>query len=327
MLRVIPFIHSARRGATPGDAATRAAAPRGRRGLVTAPMRSTFHAGLAYWDQRNTVAAASAQLRRLAAAVHGASDPALFQWGQLFAATLDFAPTLIVELGRHRGNSTCVFTTAAQALDARVVSLCLSPCWRTETRPRLAGLVPPSWLSYLEAHQADIAAGDFDAIVGTRRGCGSSGTRTATTSPSMSSAGCCRPSPIARISSSRTASATRATSCRPRGRRASATRCGAATTGRGRACGSGISTAASSRRSRWSIRSWNRVVLHTAAEDIHGAIGGHSFRVEAMERTLGDLWAAQAHWCHFSLNGRPGSYRFPAAARAQVPAPAGEGPA
>ena len=31
--------------------------------------------------------------------------------------------------------------------------------------------------------------------------------------------------------------------------------------------------------------------LHTAAEDIHAAIGAHRFRVEAMERTLGDLWA------------------------------------
>ena len=35
----------------------------------------------------------------------------------------------------------------------------------------------------------------------------------------------------------------------------------------------------------------NSVALHTAAEDIHGAIGAHPFRVEAMERTLGDLWA------------------------------------
>ena len=52
-----------------------------------------------------------------------------------------------------------------------------------------------------------------------------------------------------------------------------------------------------------------------------------AFRVEAMERTLDDLWAPQAHWCHFSLNGRRGPYRFPASARTQVPAPAGEGPA
>ena len=55
----------------------------------------------------------------------------------------------------------------------------------------------------------------------------------------------------------------------------------------------------------------NGVVLHTAAEDIHGAIGVHPFRVEAMERTLGDSWVVQAHWCHFSLNGRLGVVSLP----------------
>ena len=78
-------------------------------------MRGAFHAGLAYWEQRDSIAAASAQLRRLAAVVNRPGDLTLFQYGQLFAAALDFAPTLIVELGRGLGNSTCVFTTAAQA--------------------------------------------------------------------------------------------------------------------------------------------------------------------------------------------------------------------
>ncbi len=39
-----------------------------------------------------------------------------------------------------------------------------------------------------------------------------------------------------------------------------------------------------------------------------------------MERTLGDLWAPTAHWCHFSLNDGRGPYHFPAAARTHVPA-------
>ena len=39
-----------------------------------------------------------------------------------------------------------------------------------------------------------------------------------------------------------------------------------------------------------------------------------------MERTLDDLWAPVAHWCHFSLNDRPGPYHFPAVARTHVPA-------
>ena len=107
-------------------------------------MHSGFNAGLAYWERRDEVAAASTQLRRLAAAVDRPGDLSSFQYGQLFAAALDFAPTLIVELGRGLGNSTCVFTTAAQACDARVVSLCLSNAWRTGTLAAVAPLVPPT---------------------------------------------------------------------------------------------------------------------------------------------------------------------------------------
>ena len=70
----------------------------------------------------------------------------------------------------------------------------------------------------------------------------------------------------------------------------------------------------------------NNVPLHTAAEQIHAVIGAHRFRVETMERTLGDLWAPAAHWCHFSLNDRPGPYHFPAAARKRVPAPSTAAP-
>ncbi len=64
----------------------------------------------------------------------------------------------------------------------------------------------------------------------------------------------------------------------------------------------------------------NAVPFHTAAEQIHAVIGAHRFRVETMERALGDLWAPVAHWCHFSLNDGPGPYHFPAAARSRTPA-------
>ena len=67
---------------------------------------------------------------------------------------------------RHRGNSTCVFTTAAQAFDARVVSLCLSSAGGPRRGRASRHLVPPSWLSHLEAREEDIAAADFEAIVG-----------------------------------------------------------------------------------------------------------------------------------------------------------------
>ncbi len=286
-------------------------------------MGSAFHAGLAYWEQRDALAAASAQLRRLAAAVQGENDLALYQWGQLFAATLDFAPTLIVELGRHRGNSTCAFTTAAQALDARVVSLCLSPRWRTETRPRLAGLVPPSWLSHLEAREEDIAAADFDAIVGdaTRvlilwdaHGYHIAEHVLGRLLPAVAD----RPHLVLAhdISDVRY----EAPPPRPAGERYGLWR-GNDWSGPRVRLGH-LDSCVEQAVAMVDFTSRNAVPLHTAAEDIHAAIGAHAFRVEAMERTLDDLWSPQAHWCHFSLNERPGPYRFPAAARTDVPRPA-----
>ena len=284
-------------------------------------MRSAFHAGLAYWEQRDAIAAASAQLRRLAVAVNGPNDLALYQWGQLLAATLDFAPTLIVELGRHRGNSTCVFTTAAQALDARVVSLCLSERWRTETRPRLSGLVPPSWLSHLEAREEDIAAADFDAIIGEAgrvlilwdaHGYHIAEHVLGRLLPAVAD----RPHLVLAhdISDVRY----EAPAPRPVGERYGLWR-GNDWSGPRVRLGH-LDSCVEQAVAMVDFTSRNQVVLRTAAEDIHTAIGAHAFRVEQMERTLDDLWAPQAHWCHFSLNERPGPYRFPAAARTQVPA-------
>ena len=63
----------------------------------------------------------------------------------------------------------------------------------------------------------------------------------------------------------------------------------------------------------------NGIPVRTATEQIREAIGAHVFRAETMSRTLGELWAPHAHWCHFSLNERPGPYHFPAAERALDP--------
>jgi hypothetical protein len=285
-------------------------------------MGRAFHAGLAYWEQRDAIAAASTQLRRLAVAVDGGNDLALFQWGQLFAATVDFAPTLIVELGRHRGNSTCVFTTAAQALGARVVSLCLSPRWRTQTRSRLTGLVPPSWLSHLDAREEDIAAADFEAIVGDAarvlilwdaHGYHIAEHVLGRLLPAVAT----RPHVVLAHDVSDVRH--EAPPAPPAGERYRLWR-GNDWSGPRLRLGH-LDSCVEQAVSMVDFTSRNGLTLHTAAEDIQAAIGAHRFRAEAMERLLGDLWSPQAHWCHFSLNERPGPYRFPAAARTAVPAP------
>jgi len=285
-------------------------------------MGSAFNAGLAYWERREEVAAASTQLRRLAAAVDRSGDLSSFQYGQLFAAALDFAPTLIIELGRGLGNSTCVFTTAAQACDARVVSLCLSSDWRTGTLAAVAPLVPPSWLARLDAREQDIAAADFETMVdGAARvlvfwdahGYHIADHVLGRLLPCIAD----RPHLVLMHDMS---------DVRHEGGAADGSYGGH---GLWRGCDwSGprlrlghIDTAVEQGVAIVDFTSRNAVPFHTAAEQIHAVIGAHRFRVEAMERTLGELWSPSAHWCHFSLNERPGPYHFPVVARTHVPAP------
>ena len=284
-------------------------------------MRGAFHAGLAYWEQRDAVAAASAQLRRLAAAIGDAPNLSAHQWGQLFAATIDFAPTLIVELGRHRGNSTCVFTTAARAVGGRVVSLCLSPLWRTETVPAIDRLVPPSWLSHVDAREEDIAAADFAAIVGDAarvlvfwdaHGYHLADHVLGRLLPLVAD----RPHLVVMhdVSDARYDVPAAAAGYRGHGLWRGNDWSGPFV--RLGHLQSNVEQAVAA----VDFTSRNGIALRTAAEQIHEIIGAHAFRVETMERALGDLWAPQAHWCHFTLNERPGPYRFPTAARVAVPA-------
>jgi len=283
--------------------------------------RGAFHAGLAYWEQRDAVAAASAQLRRLAAAVNRSTDLSSFQYGQLFAAALDFAPTLTIELGRGLGNSTCVFTTAAQACDTRVVSLCLSTDWRTSTLPAIAPLVPPSWLARLDAREGDIATADFDAMVdGAARvlvfwdahGYHIADHVLGRLLPLIAD----RPHLVINhdMSDARYEGGPDGGSYGRHGLWR-----GSDWSGPRLRLGH-IDTAVEQGVSILDFTSRNGLQLHTAAEQIHAVIGAHRFRVEAMERTLGDLWSPAAHWCHFSLNDRPGPYHFPVVARTHVPA-------
>lgn len=91
-----------------------------------------------------------------------------FQWAQLAAMALEFKPDLIVELGRGKGNSTCVFTETANIIgDTKVVSLCLGTAFVEESLPRLfkRGLVANGWLKPLECWIADIVCFDYESLL------------------------------------------------------------------------------------------------------------------------------------------------------------------
>lgn len=127
----------------------------------------TVTPALAVWNNRETIAASRSRLQSLYEAVDWANDLDLYQWTQWFAIALEFQPDLIVELGRGMGNSTCVFTEAANQLgNCRVVSLCLSTEWDEVIKPRVAQVVPESWFEKLETRTEEILTTDVEALIG-----------------------------------------------------------------------------------------------------------------------------------------------------------------
>jgi len=124
----------------------------------------------ALWNQRHEIASVQDRLVKLREAVAWPRDLGLGQWVQLYAFCLEFAPDLIVELGRGYGNSTCVFTEAANRLGrARVVSVGYDSerGWATRTAPRVGAEVNPEWFKVLEILHQDILETDLGAIFAT----------------------------------------------------------------------------------------------------------------------------------------------------------------
>jgi hypothetical protein len=140
------------------------------------PWKDSF-LGEAMWRQRHTLARARTStralhdaLRRYMPAEHPGDLP-FHEWGQLMACALEFAPDLILEVGRGYGNSTLAFTQAANLLGAvrcRVVSVCLQP-WE-EIRTAIEPATTTDWFSPLTIHRGDVRQFDFeDALLGARR--------------------------------------------------------------------------------------------------------------------------------------------------------------
>lgn len=119
-----------------------------------------------YYDQREAIGRDVAILRQLAQAVDRQSDLEPPQWAQWYSVARGFAPDLILELGRDRGNSTAVFAQVLASLGGgRVVSLCQSNNWASVVAPRIARLVDHSWFERVDARLADIISADYEAIL------------------------------------------------------------------------------------------------------------------------------------------------------------------
>jgi hypothetical protein len=96
-----------------------------------------------------------------------AFDLPLDEWRELYDATLEFQPDLVLELGRGYGNSTAVFTEAAQSIPCRVTSIGFDAehAWETRTAPRLSTVVGAEWFAPLTVVQDDITTIDFEPLL------------------------------------------------------------------------------------------------------------------------------------------------------------------
>jgi len=129
-----------------------------------------FDIARCYYEQRFRIAEDAATLRQLMAAVDCANDLAPAQWAQWYGIALGFAPDLVLELGRGRGNSTALFGQAAWRLGhTKVISLCQSSDWMSAVAPRVAASVDPRWFANIDPRLTDILAAEYAPIIADHR--------------------------------------------------------------------------------------------------------------------------------------------------------------
>ena len=121
----------------------------------------------ALWNYRNIVGELKERIIKLYNIIDFKNDLFPYQWAQLISVVLEFQPDLIIELGRGGGNSTCAFILGANklAFPARVVSICLSTCWRQKTLPRIKDLISSEELELLNAYETNILIFNFLPIL------------------------------------------------------------------------------------------------------------------------------------------------------------------
>ena len=124
----------------------------------------------AIWHQRHELARVRPATRALHDALRAYMPPdhpgdlPFHEWGQLMAAALEFAPDLIVEVGRGFGNSTLTFTQAANLLKCDVVSICLHPFGES-----YAAVLPATtneWFAPLSVYEGDVREFNFEKALG-----------------------------------------------------------------------------------------------------------------------------------------------------------------
>ncbi|AZN38506.1 hypothetical protein [Paenibacillus albus] len=131
-------------------------------------MASLLMAAEALYKQMPALTSMKNRASELHSVVDYSGDLSLFQWIQMTAIALEFKPDLILELGRGKGNSTCMFTEVTHALDNEcdVVSICLSNAFEMETKKKLhdTGLANGEWFARMHTYQQDILTFPYEDL-------------------------------------------------------------------------------------------------------------------------------------------------------------------
>jgi hypothetical protein len=116
-----------------------------------------FNSGTALLKQFDNLESSWNRLLLIAQNIDYSNDLYLVEYAQLFTITLQYKPDLIIEVGRGYGNSTAVFTEAAnQISNTQVISICLTDDWQKEIVPKITGIVPKNWFHNLDILTANI---------------------------------------------------------------------------------------------------------------------------------------------------------------------------
>lgn len=281
----------------------------------------SYSPALAYWNQRSTLNQARNRIHSLIDAVNHRSDLLPHQWAQLIAVAVDYAPDLIIELGRGKGNSTCAFTEASHLNGGRtrVLSLCMSDSWEVETLPRLRPVVPEDWFKPLETLRTDILQFDYRSAIGSAKRVlvfwDAHGFDVAE----------CVLGEILPILAEREhlvvmhdLSDSRYSSDQQleyggyglwKGNNWSGPRLKLGI----------IDSAVEQSIAALDFTTRNHLTLDSADHSFHTALD--DAQQSEMSATLGDMFDTQAHWFYFSLNEKPGPYKFPKFTRPIPPPP------
>jgi hypothetical protein len=269
-----------------------------------------------YWNQRSFLHDRRERFHALQAAVNSPTDLSAYQWGQIAAFAREFAPDLVLELGRGYGNSTCVFLEVAQALPrpARVLSLCNTDFWARQVLPRVRQVVDREWLAPLQALETDILTFDYErAFSGFQRVLvfwDAHGFAVAE----------CMLGGILPLIADRAHLVLMHDLSDARYAAPSSAEYGEKGLWKGGGLGrrlriGDIDSAEEQAVAITDFASRNRLPLHSTDHSLHTELEADPARITELRERLGDLFSLQAHWFWFSLNEIPGPHTFPRYAR------------